>query len=78
MNYYQEALFLVFFVIASLIVLDANVGAYFLLKLKLLSINIRRAYWMMRLHPRNPIANYLMDRRHNKFIKELKKDECDS
>lgn len=71
MNNYQELLFIIFFVIGGMIVLDANVGAYILLKIEQAKINLRRSYWMIRLHPKNPITNYIMERKYRKISEEL-------
>jgi hypothetical protein len=71
MSIYQEVLFLVFFIIGGMIVLDANVGAYILLKLAQAKISIERVYWLIRLHPKNPITNYIQDRKMDKLAKEL-------
>lgn len=71
MSIYQEMLFLVFFIIGGMIVLDANVGAYILLKIEEAQVNLRRVYWMIRLHPKNPITNYIMERKYKQMAKEM-------
>lgn len=71
MSTYQEVLFLIFFIIAGMIVLDANVGTYILLKIQQAGINIQRMYWIIRLHPSNPITNYFYNRRLEKLTKEF-------
>lgn len=72
-NYYLS-LFLVFFIIAFVFIIDRNVSDYFLLSLKVIKINIERLYWMIRLHPKNPITNFMMRRQYNKIAKELHKE----
>lgn len=71
MSNYQELLFIVFFIVAGMIILDANVGAYFLLKLAQVKLSFERLYWMIRIHPKNPITNYLAYRKYDKIAKEL-------
>ena len=71
MSIYQEVLFLVFFIVGGMIVLDANVGTYILLKIQQAGINIQRAYWIVRLHPNNPITNYFHNKRLEKLTKEF-------
>ena len=71
MNPYQLILFTIFFVIAGLMVIDKNVGEYFLLKLQLAGINLKRWYLMAKLHPRNPLTNYVMYRRMKELAKHM-------
>lgn len=70
MTYYY-IWFLVFAVIAYMIVVDPNVSRYILLLIEVLKVNISRIKWMIILHPRNPITNYMMNRRANKIAKEI-------
>ena len=72
MNSYQIALFTIFFVIAGLIVIDKNFGEYFLLKLQLAGINLKRWYLMAKLHPRNPLTNYFMHQRMKKLAEKMR------
>ena len=71
MNSYQLVLFTIFFVIAGLMVIDKNVGEYFLLKLQLAGITLKRWYLMAKLHPRNPLTNYVMYRRMKELAKHM-------
>lgn len=70
MTYYY-IWFLVFAVIAYMIVVDPNVSRYILLLIEVLKVNISRIKWMIILHPRNPITNYMMNRRANKIAKGI-------
>jgi hypothetical protein len=40
----------------------------------MIKINIGRAYWMIRLHPKNPITNLMMRWEYDKIAKELEKE----
>lgn len=72
-NYYLSLL-LVFFIIAFVFIVDRNVADYFLLSLKIVKINIDRYYWMIRLHPKNPITNFMMRKKYNQIAKDLHKE----
>ena len=71
MTHYQIILFTLFFLIATMMLLDRNVAEYFNLKLQMAGINLRRWYLMAKLHPRNPLTNYMMKRRMKTLAKEL-------
>lgn len=71
MTHYQIILFTLFFLIATMMLLDRNVAEYFNLKLQMVGINLRRWYLMAKLHPRNPFTNYMMKRRMKTLAKEL-------
>lgn len=70
-TFYYYGLFLVFCVVAYMIVVDKNVAEYIILWFKLLQINIERLKWMIIYHPKNPITTWWMNRKFKKFIKEL-------
>lgn len=74
MNIYYYTLFIIFTVIATMIVLDNNVGVYLTLIFKMLRINFERLVWMIRFHPRNPIQKYLIWRRSWQLARELQKE----
>lgn len=74
MDFYYYSLFLVFTVIAVMVVLDPNVGDYIILLTKVLKLNFERFIWMIRFHPKNPVGRYLMWRRSLKLAKELQKE----
>jgi hypothetical protein len=71
MTHYQIILFTLFFLIATIMLLDRNVAEYFNLKLQIVGINLRRWYLMTKLHPRNPLTNYVMNRKMKTLAKEL-------
>lgn len=74
MNNYHYALFLVFSIIGVMIVLDANVADYIVLLTKIIKLNTERVFWMIRLHPKNPISNFMMNRKYDKLAKELEEE----
>ena len=57
-----------------MMILDPNVGEYLTLVFKMTKINIERVYWMIRLHPKNPITNLMMRWEYAKIARELEKE----
>lgn len=57
-----------------MIAVDRNVADYITLIFKLIKINVERAFWMIKLHPKNPVTNYMMKRQYEKIAKELHKE----
>jgi hypothetical protein len=57
-----------------MIVLDANVADYIVLLTKIIKLNTERVFWMIRLHPKNPISNFMMNRKYDKIAKELEEE----
>jgi hypothetical protein len=66
--------FLVFAVVAYLIVTDNSVASAFYYVMKLLKANYERQKWWLLNNPRNPIVKYLMWRRAYKLAKELQRE----
>lgn len=69
MTYY--AWFLVFAVVAYLIVTDNSVAAAFYYVSKLAKTNFEKWKWWLLNNPRNPVVKYLIWRRSMKLAKEL-------
>jgi len=74
MNNYHYALFLIFSIIGVMIVIDANVADYIVLLTRIIKLNTERVFWMIRLHPKNPISNFMMNRKYDKIAKELEEE----
>ena len=74
MNTYYYTLFIVFSIIATMIVLDNNVGVYFTLIFKLLRVNTERLYWMLKYHPNNFITTWIQNRKYDKIARELERE----
>jgi hypothetical protein len=74
MNNYHYALFLIFSIIGVMIVIDANVADYIVLLTRIIKFNTERVFWMIRLHPKNPISNFMMNRKYDKIAKELEEE----
>jgi hypothetical protein len=62
---------LAFGIVIYIMIVDPNVNEYLILVLKMIRVNIERVYWMIRLHPKNPITNLIMRWKYDKIAKEL-------
>ena len=64
-------------IIFYIILTDKNVEDYLVLIFKIIQINIERMFWMIKLHPRNPITNLMMKWKYEKLARELQAEmEC--
>jgi len=68
------SILLVFGVIVYIMIIDPNVNEYLTLVFKIIKVNIERVYWMIRLHPKNPITNLMMRWKYAKIARELEKE----
>jgi hypothetical protein len=74
MTSFNYTILLIFGVIAYIMIIDPNVNEYLTLVFKVIKINIDRVYWMIRLHPKNPITNLIMKRKYDKIARELQEE----
>jgi len=81
---YYYTLFTIFSIIATMVVIDQNVGEYIVLMSKLVKSKIERLYWMVRFHPvllSSPIVKWWMMRKHmrtaEKLVQELSQKQRD-
>lgn len=74
MDIYHYTLFLIFSIIAIMIVIDANVGDYIILLTKLMSSSLRKYIWILKYHPKNPIMNWIKYRESLRLAEELMKE----
>jgi hypothetical protein len=71
---YYYSLFTLFAIVAIMIVIDPNVGAYITLLTRILKLNVERMFWMIRFHPvilSSPIARWWMMRKYMRTAEEL-------
>jgi hypothetical protein len=68
------SILLVFGVVAYIMIIDPNVNEYLTLVFKIIKVNIERVYWMIRLHPKNPITNLMMRWKYDRIARELQKE----
>jgi hypothetical protein len=74
MTPFNSIILLLFGVIAYMMIMDPNVAEYLTLVFKMMKINVERVYWMIRLHPKNPITNLMMRWEYDKIARELQKE----
>ena len=74
MTPFQSACVVIFGILAYLMWVDENVAIYLTLIFKIIKINTERMFWMIRLHPYNPITNLIMKLKYDKIAKELEKE----
>lgn len=71
--FYYYGLLIAFAIVAYMIVADRNVAEYLVLLYRAAYINIERIKWLIVYHPKNPITNWLINRKFRKFINEMSK-----
>lgn len=64
----------IFGIIAYVLIVDKNVSDAIVLVFKMIPIQTQRLFWAIRFHPRNPITNFLMERKYKKLVLELQKE----
>lgn len=68
---FNYGILLAFGIVIYIMIVDPNVNEYLTLVFKMIRVNIERVYWMIRLHPKNPITNLIMRWKYDKIAKEL-------
>ena len=64
-------------IICYIILTDKNVEDYLILIFKIIKINIKRMFWMIRFNQRNPITNLMMKWKYERLARELQAEmEC--
>lgn len=71
---YYYALFTVFAVLAYMIIVDKNVAIFIELMIKFAWVQIKRAWWIVRFHPANPIPRWTLNWRVNRMVRKLEKE----
>jgi len=61
-------------ILVYMVVVDENISKYILLLWKILGINIRRFFWILWLHPENPIGRYIIWRTSFRIAKQLEQE----
>jgi hypothetical protein len=74
MTPFQSTCLILFAILAYLILTDKNVADYLTLVFKMTRLNIERMFWMIRLHPKNPITNLMMRWRYDRIARELREE----
>ena len=71
---YYYALFTVFAILAYMIVVDKNVAIFIELMIRFAWVQIKRAWWIIRFHPANPIPRLTLNWRIERMTRQLEKD----
>jgi hypothetical protein len=74
MTPFQSTCAILFAILAYLILTDKNVADYLTLVFKMTRLNIERMFWMIRLHPKNPITNLMMRWKYERIARELQEE----
>ena len=74
MTPFNSIILLVFGVALYIMIIDPNVAEYLTLVFKMMKINVERAYWIIRFHPKNPITNLIKRWEYAKIARELEKE----
>ena len=74
MTPFQSACVVLFGILVYIVWIDENVTIYLTLIFNIIRINIKRMFWMIKLHPYNPITNLMMKLKYDKIAKELEKE----
>jgi hypothetical protein len=74
MTPFQSTCVIIFAIIAYLVITDKNVADYLTLVFKMTRLNIERMFWMIRLHPKNPITNLMMRWKYERIARELQEE----
>lgn len=77
MSPFNSTLLIIFAIVAYLMIVDKNIADYLTLVFRITKVNIERIFWMIRLHPKNPITNLMMRWKYDKIAKELEKEFSD-
>ena len=70
----QYIYLVIFFIIAYLIIADANIATASVYIFDIVKNKIRAKLWWIMNNPRNPVVKYLMWRRAMKMAEELEKE----
>jgi hypothetical protein len=71
---YYYAIFTVFAIIAYMIVVDKNVAIFIELMARFAVVQVKRAWWIVRFHPANPIPRWTLNWRVERMTRELEKN----
>jgi len=74
MTIYQSTLLIIFGIIGYMMIVDKNVGDYISLLYKIIKLNVERIFWMIRLHPKNPITNLMKRWEYDAIARTLEKE----
>jgi hypothetical protein len=59
-------------IFAYVLYIDSNIAPFLVLQTQRLGLTVRRAIWMIRLHPQAPWTKFAINRRARRLAKELR------
>lgn len=71
---YYYAIFTVFAILCYMIVVDKNVAVFIELMVRYAGVQLKRAWWIVRFHPINPIPRWTLKWRVEQMTRKLEKD----
>lgn len=71
---FQYVCFIIFAVLAYLIVTDQSIAKFVVLISKIVKLQFEKFKWIVKYHPQTPWARYLMWRQSIRIAKELEKE----
>jgi hypothetical protein len=74
MTLYYYGIFAFFTIIAYMMVVDKNVVTFIELMFGYAWVQIKRAWWIVRFHPINPIPRWTLNWRIEKMTRQLQKE----
>lgn len=73
MNMYYYFLFTIFAILVYMMAVDRNVITFFDLMIRYTGVQIKRAWWLVRFHPINPIPRWTLNWRAERMARQLEK-----
>lgn len=73
MTLYYYVIFAVFAIIAYMMVVDKNVATFIDLMVRYAGVQLKRAWWIVRFHPANPIPRWTLNWRIERMTRQLEK-----
>jgi hypothetical protein len=74
MELYYYSIFAFFAILAYVMVVDRNVVTFIDLTIRYIGVQLKRAWWMIRFHPINPIPRWTLNWRIERMTRQLEKD----
>jgi len=74
MSTYNYSLFIVFAILATLIILDSSIASFITLIFKIIQNKLDRLKWMIVFHPNNFITTWMQNRKYDKIAKQLEQE----
>lgn len=74
MQLYYYAIFAVFAIIVYMMIVDNNVAIFVDLMIRYAGVQLKRAWWIIRFHPINPIPRWTLNWRVERMTRQLERD----